>query len=49
MKKFKKECKECYGEGVVIEGAYDSWGVDAFEKTCTKCGGSGEIEYELPF
>jgi DnaJ-class molecular chaperone len=46
---FTKECKECYGEGVIIEGAFDAWGCDAFESECPKCKGKREITYELPF
>jgi len=46
---FTKECKECYGEGITIEGKFDAWGCDAFESECPKCKGKGEITYELPF
>jgi len=47
MKQFTKDCNECYGEGVVIEGTFDAWGVDAFESECPKCNGKGVLKYEI--
>ena len=35
-------CPDCY-DGIVIDGANDAWGIDAFEETCTTCKGSGKI------
>jgi hypothetical protein len=40
----KKECLECGGEGFVVVGKCDAWGCDAFEETCTKCEGTGELD-----
>jgi len=38
-----KKCFECDGEGIIIDGVFDAWGCDAFEKTCPKCDGTGEF------
>lgn len=35
-------CPDCF-EGIVIDGASDAWGIDAFEETCTTCNGSGKV------
>jgi DnaJ-class molecular chaperone len=37
-----QECPDCWN-GIIVEGAYDAWGCDAFEKLCPKCKGSGKI------
>ena len=49
MKQFTKDCDECYGNGTVIVGVGDAWGVDADEVKCFKCDRKGKLTYELPF
>lgn len=41
-----QKCPDCM-DGIVIVGVCDAWGCDAFEKTCPKCKGSGELKIQV--